>query len=203
MNKNNLKFYRGSSMKGTFKPGDCLIVGSVEISEICLGDILVFKSQNQKGEEAELVHRLIDIKPDGLVTRGDNNYCNDAGLVTAENIIGRVIHFERSGEKRKVRNGYIGLWRGQLLHARVKVYKWLKLLGKTPYRWLKKSKLATLFWSPIIIKLELNTEKGPLVKFLNGSKTIALWWPQDKRFECKKPYDLILKIDELVSETKD
>ncbi len=200
MKKNNLKFYRGSSMKGTFKPGDCLIISSVEIDEISLGDTIVFKSQNQINEKIELVHRIIDKKSDGLVTRGDNNYCNDAGLVTAENIIGRVIHFERFNKKRKVRNGYFGLWWGRLLHARIKINKLLKLLGKTPYRWLKKIRLATYFWRPKIVKLELNTENGPLVKFLNGSKTIAQWWSQSKRFECKKPYDLILKIDELVIE---
>jgi signal peptidase I len=83
--KNYIRFYRGNSMKGIFRLGDCLFVESVSIDEIRLGDIVVYRGLNGQGEERELVHRVIGKSSKGLITRGDNNPSVDDTPVTSNN----------------------------------------------------------------------------------------------------------------------
>jgi hypothetical protein len=52
--------------------------------------------------------------------------------------------------------------------------------------------MASRIWRPPITKVHLETECGPLVKFVVGNRTVAAWWPQTNRFWCRRPYDLII-----------
>jgi signal peptidase I len=64
----------GNSMRPTLRALDVVTISS-KIQKIRPGDIIVFPSpkNNQK-----VVHRVISIVPQGMVTRGDNNLCSNA-----------------------------------------------------------------------------------------------------------------------------
>jgi signal peptidase I len=184
--------YRGGSMLGTFRPGDRLPVETAPLDEIRPGDVVALRVACPTGAAAELVHRVVGLQPGGLVTRGDNNRRNDSGFVTAETLLGRVTRVERGGQIRPVLGGRLGLARARLLHARIRVRALAIRLGRVPYGWLRRSGLVSRLWRPRITRLRVATEQGPLVKYLSAGRTVARWWPEQNRFECARPYDLVI-----------
>jgi signal peptidase I len=190
------RFYRGASMAGTFRPGDRLTVAPVPLIEIEPGDVVVLRGPDGCGNDSDLVHRVVAAAPDGLVARGDSNPCDDEGRVTAANLVGRVTHFERKGRTRRVRGGRWGLLRARLLHARLPAWGLVKQVGRRPYRWLRASGLVQRCWRPAVTRVRFTTEDGPLVKYVCGGRMVASWWPEEGRFECRRPYDLIIERPE-------
>jgi len=188
----NVRFYRGNSMRGTFRPGDLLTIVAVTLNELQPGDIVIYRAANHETEADELVHRVVASAPDGLVAWGDNNPCVDTTLVTAENLIGRVTHVERNGITRPVRGGRLGLLHARVSRLRRRVWRFIKRLGREPYRRLRNSNLIPRLWQPNVTTLRFDTEKGSLVKYICNGRTVARWWQQQNRFECDKPYDLVI-----------
>ena len=184
--------YRGGSMLGTFRLGDRLPVETASLDEIRPGDVVALRVACPSGAAEELVHRVVGLQPGGLVTRGDNNRCNDSSLVTAETLLGRVTRVERGGRLRPVRGGRLGLARARLLHARIHVRALAIRLGRGPYGWLRRRGWVSRLWRPQITRLRVATDKGPLVKYLSAGRTVARWWPEQNRFECERPYDLVI-----------
>ncbi|MBN2305624.1 MAG: S24/S26 family peptidase [Anaerolineae bacterium] len=196
-------FYYGNSMWGTFRPGDALRIEPVALDGIRRGDVVVYRKSNQPfspltgGDQGNhVVHRVIKIVPGGLFLRGDNNLAADIAVILEDDVIGRVTHVQRGDMLCPVQNGRRGAWRGHLLHARKTVLWWLLRIvtpvGRWPYRWLRGSGLARWIWRPTITEIHLQTERGPLVKFVCGSRTVAYWFPQENRYKCVTPYDLVL-----------
>lgn len=190
------RYYRGNSMRATFHLGDRLLIASATVSEVRAGDVVVYRGTNPKGEADEIVHRVVAITSTGLVTQGDNNPCRDALPVSADNLIGRVTHVECDGKTRSVLGGRIALARVWLLRAgrRVRQEAWQVITGAGcgVYRWLRNSRIIARVWRPAITQLTLTTEQGRVIKYVCNGRTIARWWQHTNRFECDKPYDLIL-----------
>jgi signal peptidase I len=185
------RFYRGRSMKGTFRLGDRLRLELVTLDDVRPGDVVVYAS-DYKGHREELVHRVVAVTPKGLVPRGDNNPCPDAILVTADNLLGRVTHVERGGRTMSVAGGQRGLFHAWLWRSRVALWRWTKSVGRRPYRRLRSSGLVARLWQPPVRRVRIVTENGLVVKYVCDGHTVAEWWPQQNRFECQKPYDLVI-----------
>lgn len=185
-------FYQGSSMLGTFRPGDRLAVVPMSIADLRAGDVIVFRGLGGQNEPDRIVHRVVATATDGLVTRGDNAPAADEHLLGAENLLGRVTHFERGGPWRPVRGGWLGLLRARALHTRRPVRRLIARASRKPYGWLCRSGLIRRFWRPTISRMQLCTDRGPVVKYVVGGRTVARWWPAKGRFECRKPYDLLI-----------
>ena len=160
-------------MKGTFRTGDRLVVEKVSVSELHKGDVIVFKGLDSNGSEKDLVHRVISISKKGLVTRGDNNFYNDTILVSPDNLVGRVTHLERNGEKRQIKNGESGLRRAGFLNVKLHLKKTIWNICEKPYRMLKKSGMVSIFWKPKIKKIHINTPNGELIKYIHGKRTVV------------------------------
>lgn len=77
------------SMYPYYGRGDAVIFEKIEVSSVQVGDILVFKSNNQI-----LTHRVVKIKENSGIlyfyTKGDANNSNDTEPVEQENILGVV-----------------------------------------------------------------------------------------------------------------
>jgi signal peptidase I len=178
-------------MLGTFCPGDRVTIEPVPIAEIRLGDVVAFSAP--VGDKIDvMVHRVVAVTPRGLITRGDNNVSADAVPLTAENLLGKVTHYERNGVTRPVRGGRLGLMRAWVLHARIHIRNLAIFLGRAPYRLLRRSGIVPRVWHPRITQLRVNTDNGALVKYLHNGRVVARWWQQHHRFECAKPYDLVI-----------
>lgn len=201
-------FYHGHSMRGTFRPGDRLVIEPVALDVLRPGDVVVYRKEDGNPGDAErdkVVHRVMRVVPGGLVLRGDNNPARAVEVVLAEDIVGRVTHVRRGARTRPVRGGRGGMRRARGLHgwhsARRGLgwlgWQTLRLVARRPYRWLRASGLVARVWHPTLTRVHLATEDGPLIKFVHGRRTIAECWPQRRTYRCRKPYDLVLRPEDV------
>jgi signal peptidase I len=197
-NNTFIRFYSGHSMKGTFYPGDYLVVKRAALCDILSGDVVVYQLTDEQGDVYDLAHRVVASLPDGLMTKGDNNPFVDKGLVTEKNLLGTVVSVERRGKERMVRRGRFGVLHARSLQTKrlLKTQAWrlAVTVGRRPYRWLQKSGLIYYLWRPYIQRVCLETKEGPLIKYISGKRTVARWWPEKGRFHCTRPYNLVIDV---------
>ncbi len=183
-------------MEGSFRFGDTLIIESVPFEDVRPGDIVVFQRMNDFGVKVDFVHRTISVQREGLITQGDNNSRQDKNFVTEGNLVGRVCYVERDGKKIEVCNGPAGLLRSRVRRGLNfmwnEIWRAVSNMGRTFYRWLRESGLTPLLWRPAISKVFLMTENGPMIKYISRNRTVGRYWPENGRFKCRKPYDLVL-----------
>jgi signal peptidase len=74
------------SMLPTFYKGDMIIVQGEPNYNV--GDIVVYDSPVYK---YPIIHRVIEIKPDGLVTKGDNNRAPDPWVTPESSVHGKAL----------------------------------------------------------------------------------------------------------------
>ena len=189
--------YKGQSMRGTFSFGDRLIIEHVPLADIRPGDVVVYRNLSCKGDLDMVVHRVMDVTPFGLVVRGDHNYREDDILVIQNNLIGKVSHVERGTKKTPVLGSSSGLMIARALHGwsffRLKMWQFIRMMGRRPYRRLQGSGLVRRWWNPSIQKILLRTANGPLIKYVYKNRTVGLSWPEKNSTRYRKPYDLVMK----------
>jgi len=188
--------YKGQSMRGIFSFGDRLIIENVRLASVRPGDVVVYRVLNHKGSRDRLVHRVMGVAPGGLVLRGDNNSCDDKTLVTQNNLVGKVSHVERGGKRVPVRGGCSGLLIARLFHGGHFLghimWKFIRMMGRWLYRRLRDSGIIQRLWKPSILKIQLMTAHGPLIKYVCRNRTVAFLWPQKDSVTYRKPYDLVM-----------
>lgn len=175
-------------MHTTFHPGDLLHVTTVDIEELQRGDVVAFRRPGSADPRQQVVHRVQARTSLGLITRGDRCRTADDAVVTAKDLIGRVFAVEHDGETRPV----LGGWPGHVWAVGLRLWHRIAPAAGWPYRYLRSSRLARTLWRPQLAQVRLETEAGPVVKYVHRGRTIARWWPAEDRFWCRKPYDLIL-----------
>ena len=71
------------SMEKTLNVGGLLYYQPIEIEDYKKGDILVYKVPNHI-----ISHRIVEIKDDGFITKGDANNTSDNKIITKDQILG-------------------------------------------------------------------------------------------------------------------
>jgi signal peptidase I len=184
-------------MAPLFKPGDLLCVRRSGISGICFGDVVVVHWRNETNDPAKyVVHRVISVKHDHLITQGDNNLKADLCVVTVDNLIGLVTAFNRQNHIYTVRGGYLGLSYARIIYVRNYIWLIIKRLGWRVYRLIHQSGWIAKAWRPTISQIRVMTDNGPLIKYFYGNRTVARWWPKIKKFVVNKPFDLVIPYPE-------
>lgn len=190
------RIYMGQSMAGTFAFGDLLIIEEVHSSTVRSGDILVFRRSVRKGLNDEVVHRVIGSTPDGFVVQGDNNQQPDETLVTEKNLVGRVTHVDRAGKRHRIRCKLSGRLFAYFFHGwqhvRRIISRFVRVIGRRSYCWLRESGLIARLWQPTVVKVRLVTPGGPVIKYIWRNRTVAYHRLKGGRFKCRKPYDLVM-----------
>ena len=83
---------QGQSMLPTIEPGSFVVIKKQESYEV--GDIVSYSTSIQSEFQGRnVVHRIIEQKPEGYIIKGDNNPKNDPGIVKQDQIIGEVVFF--------------------------------------------------------------------------------------------------------------
>ena len=75
----------GHSMVPTFYPGDTVMLESMKMNTVSPGDIIIFEL-----DENIVIHRVVDIYEDKVITKGDHNKYLDP-MINVNNIIGKVV----------------------------------------------------------------------------------------------------------------
>jgi len=176
-------------MHGTFQQGDVLLITPAALEVVSPGDVVAFRVSKSDGSTTFVAHRVQCRTAAGLITQGDNSSTPDSEPVRAENLVGRVCFVQREGKIRRVWGGRAGrLWVYYLRLCR----RILPVVG-WPYRFLRASGVVRRLWQPRIAQVHLTAEERPLVKYVHRRRTVACWRPQQQRFWCRKPYDLVIE----------
>ena len=190
------RFYHGHSMGSTFRPGDSLIVEAVPLAAIHPGDVVIYRGRDQAGKASDIVHRVMAVTPGGLVTRGDKNPQVDSGLVTRDDLVGRVPRLVRGGRAHWVWGGRWGLLYAETRRAWGRAgrlcWRLARTVGGRTYRWLRASGLMRQLWRPAITRVLVTADDGLVVKYVHGRRAVAWWQPAVGRFRWRRPYDLII-----------
>jgi hypothetical protein len=184
--------YRGDSMTPAFRAGQLLYVRPTA-RDIRPGDVVVFTDPAGDGY---IAHRVVSATDAGLITRGDSAWGDDSLPVARDRVVGRVEVLEDQGLLKAVRGGRSGLWTARIGWGARRVGRWVRRVLGTPYRALGRPpmmrRVLRRCFSRQLRVVHLETPDGPLLKTTYRGRTVARWWPQLNRFECREPYDLIL-----------
>lgn len=190
------RLYRGRSMRGTFQPGDGLVIAAVGVAAVRCGDVVVFAGRQAGAECRDVVHRVVRLVPEGLITRGDCNSFVDPDPVTAEDLVGVVTHARRGRRVIAVAGGARGLWKARMQRLRGLLRRVLGRLARRPYHALRVSGLMRKVWRPAAQVLVIQYDHGPVAKVLVGGRSVAVMNLTTGRFVCRKPYDLVLRRED-------
>ncbi len=181
--------YNGISMNPTLHDGHLLYIRP-NVRNLTVGDVIVYEDLVKK---MNVVHRIVAISDQGLITRGDNNPVDDPLPVLMSQVLGKVQSAENGSAIKEVRGGCIGLWEAKLKRMlRALSNKGTFYFG-FPYRALRNSRLFVHLWHPVIVKVHVQTNEGSyLIKYIHKHRTVAVWSPVQRRFNCSKPFDLVL-----------
>jgi len=181
--------YRGDSMEGVFREGDCLQVRPVPYESLRPGDVAAMSS----GDGRRVVHRIIGAVPGGWRTRGDACLAPDSDVLAADRFLGRVVARERDGRILPVSGGMAGRVRSLVFRFLFRFRRGLLFPLAPLYRLIRSRRWAARVWKPRIQILQLEGTAGGIRKYLHRGRTVALWFPANHRWQCRKPYDLILE----------
>jgi len=108
----------GPSMYPTIKTGDAFKLDKkITYSDYRIGDIIVYPHPKKP---IDVVHRIIKVKADGVITRGDNNNLIDPYTIKFGDIKGRVAYIKRGSREIKVSNGIRGfIWHKIMLFRKI------------------------------------------------------------------------------------
>jgi signal peptidase I len=180
--------YRGPSMIPTFRTGDFLYVHA-NVQMLFPGDVIVFTTHKITGY---IVHRIVSISKVDFITRGDHNRLPDNSTITLEKIIGRVEYVENKRGIHRVANGKAGVWEAKMCQLAFGLDRIIRRLFWTPYHFIRERRFVGLFWQPKISKMHFRVKSGQLIKYVYRNRTVAIWDNSCQRFDCRKPFDLII-----------
>jgi signal peptidase I len=183
--------YMGPSMNPTLRAGDILSVAPYGNTAIRFGDIVVFDPVDKKDK---VVHRVIDIGPSGATTQGDNNLNIDARILRPDEIIGRVVSFERSNRQFPAHGGTRGRLTGLLLRAakrfNVAISRTLhplyhRLAGSDVFR-----KMFSPWFKPKL--LYFHRAEGSELQIVLGHRVIGRRIAGQQKWRIRRPFRLLL-----------
>ena len=181
----------GPSMHPTLRPGDGIELYTYKTtSEIKVGDVIVYPHPNGT---TDVVHRVIRIMPDGVITRGDNNNRTDPQRIRFDDIIGKVIAAKRRTRRLVIRGGRAGY----LTHKLMLFRKYVSPRALLPFRLVSNltaaSGLFHIFHSALdlrIIHIEKNRKSVRIL--VSGNRPIGRQIAGSAEWRIRFPYKLFV-----------
>ncbi len=176
--------YTGPSMNPTLREGDLLEVKAYGYESICIGDVILFKR-----ESGIIVHRVVNVYENGLVTRGDNNIEKDPGLLNSKDVVGRVIAFWRGKRRKKVLRGSTGIIAAKFNITKNKIMLTIFDFLAPFYRLI--SSKGIFKWVSILAKPKIVKFGDSDLKLMFGSHEIGKY-KEGSGWFIKPPFKLII-----------
>jgi len=177
----------GPSMKPTLKPGDGLDLYTYEDpAEIRVGDVIVYPHPSRT---IDVVHRIIEIRRDGVITRGDNNNKIDPYTIRFDDIIGKVIGAKRKNRLAPIQGGKTGF----CIHKLMLFRKYFIQYGLAPLRFVSNiiaaSGIFNIFHSVFnvrIIHIKRNHQSQLIL--VSGNRAIGKQLVGSGEWQIRFPY---------------
>lgn len=190
--------FKGNSMLPTLTPGQLIYIRK-GIADIHAGDVIVYKGAKS---DRYTVHRIKKKSGSGWILRGDNNSKNDPLTLPPEQIIGRVELVETHNRLKKVKGGKTALWKARIRWGLRILKKRIPGFVKNIYKYLRNSRIVSWTLNKYLnnnIKIvHFQTPYGLLIKTTYKGNTVASWIEGHDVYYCKKPFDLILKRNDIM-----
>lgn len=135
----NFYVVMSGSMEPNIKTGS--IVGTIEKEEYKVNDVITVMVDNNPNNT--YTHRIVEIKEDSYVTKGDANKSNDADLASKDSVLGSVF-------------------------VNIPLIGYIVNFAKQPTGFI----VMVVIPAIIIISLELNTVKESVISIINKKKEI-------------------------------
>lgn len=185
----------GPSMYPTLRSVDNVITEKCLCRDnIRVGDIIVYPHPDRT---FDVVHRIIQIRYDGVITRGDNNNKMDPYIIKFDDIKGKVIAITRGKKIMNIRGGSVGY----VLHKVMLLRKYIVFFIKFPLRRLSAIITDSKFFNfldPLfkikIIYVNNNGIHREILRF--GDRAIGKRCGQSEWF-IKFPYKYFIKKERL------
>jgi len=177
----------GPSMNPTLKPGDGLeILTYGNRSEIRIGDVIVYP---HPFGTVDVVHRIIKIRHDSVITRGDNNNRIDPYTVRFEDISGKVVAAKRKNRRVSIKSGNAGFY----IHKFMLFRKYFLLYGLVPFRFVSDliaaSGIFNIFHPVFNLKtIHINRDHEKQLILVSGSRPIGRQMPGSGEWQIRFPY---------------
>ncbi len=107
--------YFGPSMNPTLREPELMEIRPYGNRPFRIGDVTFFLPPET---DQPIVHRIVSLTPEGIVTLGDNNNCNDPFFLRPEHIKGQVVAAWRGQKRRKIAGGLMGRATSRWLRCR-------------------------------------------------------------------------------------
>ena len=118
----------GSSMSPTLSEPGYALVRPYNGQRPRAGDVIQFRCPSTG---TSIIHRVMEVRPDGLVTRGDHNDRNDPGIVPLSAVDGLVVWVKDARGNRRVRQGRLGM-------VDFTVSRLKRRAGRTAVQWIRR-----------------------------------------------------------------
>lgn len=186
----NEAVYTGGSMRGSFVPGETLILAETAFDTLQTGDIVAIFDRSPY-----YVHRVVEKNADYAVTMGDNNDRPDAARLTPDSRFKLVVRAKTlNGMEREISEGEAGMaqFRRQQRKRRfasmlIRPFRPLKFL-RLPANRETRFRDGTVQWSFAGIPVAARSPAGKTV-YLHWSKRLFFRIPAQKttNTDTKKP----------------
>ena len=177
----------GPSMNPTLKGGDGLDLYTYrDRAEMRVGDIIVYPHPFRT---VDVVHRIIKIRPDGVITRGDNNNKIDPYTVGFDDIIGKVIAAKRKNRRIPVKGGMAGF----CIHKLMLFRKYFMIYGFGPLRFVSNiiagSRIFNIFHSAFDLRIiHINGGQQKQLILVSGTRAIGKQQTESGEWQIRFPY---------------
>ncbi len=155
------------------------------------GDVVYFRVP---GKDHWVVHRVIRLRPEGIITRGDNNPTDDISRLQKSDIIGRVIAARRKRGRQGIWNGRRGLLLSRWLRGRAAARRSLAGVLRPAYHWLARRKfwpsLLPAAWRPRLVTFQSGPRRT--AQLMMGRHRVGFYSPELGRWRIKVPFRLFV-----------
>ena len=177
----------GPSMNPTLKPGDGLdLYTYTDPAEMRVGDVIVYPHPFRT---IDVVHRIIEIRDDGVITRGDNNNKIDPYTVQFDDIIGKVIAAKRKNRLTPIKGGKTGFY----IHKLMLFRKYFLLYGLMPLRFVSNiiaaSGIFNVFHSVFNVRIiHIKRDHQRQLILVSGNRAIGKQLAGTGEWQIRFPY---------------
>lgn len=179
-------------MRPTLVSLDALKIAPYNKKKIRSGDVVVFV---RPGSSQKVAHRVISVKSEKILTRGDNNNKVDRLSISASDIVGRVVYAKRGEIQSRIYGGSIGQVYASLIRAKKLSGRMLSFLFGPAYRRLAKTGMV-LRLVPCREKIRTVVYKRPHgeeIQLFMGGLLVARRKPRSDKWDVKRPFRLFVE----------
>ena len=180
----------GPSMAPLLVEGDLLEVLPGGGTGLVPGDVILCVPA---GAPIAVVHRVLEVTPQGIRTRGDNNRFDDDWLLAPADVLGRIVAAWREASRRPIAGGRAG--QRQAARAR---WAWaadrhLSSVLRVPYDALARSGVLRRLLPARLRPRVVVFDGAPAHwRLMRGGRAIGHYDPAAGRWRIKRPFRLIV-----------